>query len=168
MKKTLLFILISALILGTLCSCGTDVSEIVGYYGIQKNIYYDTLVDRAYNPDDGFTVLEKDGKTMLFINHVSISGETISNEIGTLKSFTLKKSNFDELIFGEAWQDGESAANIRKENKSSWKAENKSGDSYYILLQNDGGMMIACVKTKDGIKSCAYIRKMISGMVIPV
>ena len=159
MKKTLIFILISALILGTICSCGANSADITGVYKIEKNLYYATLVDKAYNPDDSFTIEAQDGKTVLFINHIGISGEKISDEIGVLKSFSLKKSNFDELIFGEAWQDGASAEGLRKANKASWKAEKKGGETFYIMLQNDGTVLLASVKTKDGASYCAYIRK---------
>lgn len=160
MKKALLFILISALCLGALCSCGADASEIEGLYKIQKNIYYASLVDRAYNPNDSYTVEEKDGKISLFINHVGIAGETISNEIGTLKSFTLKKSNFDEIIFGESWEDGTSEESLRKGNDSAWKV-NGEGETFYVMLQKDGTVLLASIKTKDGVKSCAYIRKIV-------
>ena len=160
MKKALLFILISALCLGALCSCGADASEVTGVYKIEKNLYYATLVDTAYNPNDSYTVEEKDGKISLFINHVGISGETISNEIGTLKSFTLKKSNFDEIIFGESWEDGTTEESLRKGNDSAWKV-NGEGETFYVMLQKDGTVLLASIKTKDGVKSCAYIRKIV-------
>ena len=117
-------------------------------------------MDTAYNPNDSYTVEEKDGKISLFINHVGISGETISNEIGTLKSFTLKKSNFDEIIFGESWEDGTSEESLRKGNDSAWKV-NGEGETFYVMLQKDGTVLIASIKTKDGVKSCAYIRKIV-------
>ncbi len=167
MKKALLFILISALCLGALCSCGADASEIEGLYKIQKNIYYASLVDRAYNNGDGYTVTKQNGKTVLFVNHTSISGEIITNEIGELKGFTLKKSNFDEIIFGESWEDGTSAESLRKANSSAWKV-NGEGEDFYVMLQKDGTVLLASIKTQDGVKSCAYIRKMYYIEAIPL
>ena len=160
MKKVLLFILVFVLVLGTLCSCGSDVSDIAGVYKIEKNLYYSTLVDKAYNYDDSYTIEEKDGKNILFINHLGVNGEKVESEIGELKGFSVKKSNFDELIFGESWEDGSSEERLRNANKSAWKAEGDS-ETFYVMLQEDGTVLIASIKTKDGVKSCAYIRKIV-------
>ena len=161
MKKALIFMLVLALCVGTLCSCGVDAAELAGAYRIEGNIYYATLVDKAYNPDDGYSIEEKDGKTVLSITHIGISNQAINEEIGALKSFSLSNSNFDKLIFGESWQDGASASAIRKANKAAWKAEKKGGEIFYVLLQDDGSTLIAAIKTKDGVKSCAYIRNIV-------
>ena len=159
MKKILAFILAFALCTLSLCSCSADAAEINGAYKIQENIYYASLVDSAYNPDDGYTVTEKDGKTLLLANHTSISGEAISTEIGELKSFSLKKSNFDDVIFGDAWQNGTSAEGLRKANKAAWKAEKKGEGTFYVLLQKDDTVLISFIEAKAGVKSCAYVRK---------
>ncbi len=159
MKKALVFILALTIFLGALCSCGADSADVAGVYKIEKNLYYATLVDKAYNSDDSFTIEEKDGKTVFITNHIGISGEKISDEIGELKSFSPKKSNFDEIIFGESWQDGASAESLRKNNKASWKAEKKGEETFYVMLQNDGTVLLASVKTKSGGAYCAYIRK---------
>jgi hypothetical protein len=159
MKKSLIFILVLALCLGTLCSCGVSIADIDGDYKIEKNIYYAMLADKAYNPDDGYSIEEKDGKTILFITHIGVYGETVKEEAGELKSFLLGKSSLDNLITGEAWQDGASASSLRKNNKAAWKTEKSGGEEFYVLLQDNGDVLVAQVKTKEGVKSCSYIRK---------
>lgn len=151
--------LVLVLCVGTLCSCGADAAELAGAYGIEENIYYATLVDKAYNPDDGYAIEKKDGKAVFSVTHVAIYRQAINEEIGELKSFSLSNSNFDKLTIGEAWQEGTSAAGIRKANKAAWKTEYKSGEAFYVLLQDDGSVLVAAIKTKEGAKYCAYIRK---------
>jgi hypothetical protein len=161
MKKILTFILVFALCLGALCSCGADVAEVAGTYKIEKNIYYATLVDKAYNTTDGYSIEQKDGKTVLFVSHVGISGEDIKSEAGELKAFSLSKSNFDDIIFGEAWDEGATESGLRKNNKAAWETSNKTGENFYVMLQKDGSVLISCIKSKEGVKSCAYIRKIV-------
>ena len=90
-NKTLIFILVLTLCLATLCSCNTDAADIAGDYKIENNVYYAMLADKAYNPDDGYSIEEKDGKVLLFITHIGVSGENVKEEAGELKSFWLKK-----------------------------------------------------------------------------
>ena len=161
MKKILTLILALVLCSCALCSCGANAAKITGAYKIENNLYYATLVDKAYNPDDGYSIEAKGGKTVLFLTHRGISNEMINDEIGELRAFMLSKSNFDDLCFGETWQDSESAKNLRKANKAAWKAEKKGGEAFYILFQREGDVLIAAIKTKEGVKSCAYIRKII-------
>jgi len=142
------------------CSCGNEgTQEIIGTYKIESNVYYSSLVNMAFNSTDKYEIEELDGEAKLSCAYLGVSGEEVSSEIGELEKISLKKSNFDKYIFGESWQDGASAENIRKNNKSSWKAEKKGGETVYILLQNDGTFFAVSIKTKDGLTSCAYIRK---------
>ena len=151
MKKIISFMLALAVCALTLCSCGgAKIDETHGVYRIEKNIYYYSLVDSAYNADDGYTVKESNGKTMLFRTHVGISGENTEEAIGVLKAFALKKSNFDKLVYGNYWQNGDNAESIRKANNGAWKAEKESGEIFYLLLQDDGTLLLACIKNKEG------------------
>jgi hypothetical protein len=160
MKKIISLILALSACMLALCSCGgAGISEMTGAYKIENNVFYYSVVDKAYNPEDGYTIKESDGKTALFRTYLGISGEKIEEEIGALKAFSLGKSNFDNLIYGDGWQNGDSAEGIRKANKSAWKAEKKDGEVFYILLQDNGEVLVSSVKTKEGFKHCAYIRK---------
>ena len=147
------------LCVGTLCSCGADVADVLGDYKIEKNIYYAALVDTMYNPGDGYSIAENDGKVVLSRTYHSIDGAEVSEELGELEKFSLKKGNFDELIFGNAWKDGASAENVRKGNKAAWKTEKNAEETVYVLLQKDESLLVASIKTKEGFTSCAYIRK---------
>ena len=160
MKKIISFVLALAICALALCSCGgAKIDEACGAYKIENNIFYYSLVDSAYNADDGYTVKESNGKTALFRTYVGISGEKVEEEIGVLKAFALKKANFDQIIYGNYWQGEYNAESIRKANNGAWKAEKESGEVFYLLIQDDGTALLACVKNKEGFKHCAYIRK---------
>lgn len=142
-----------------LCACGVSLDKMVGSYKIDETVYYAMLADTAYNPTEKYKVEKIDGKTKLMHNYIGISGEDVSVEVGELKKFSLKKNNFDNLIFGQAFDDGYSAESIRKNNKTAWKAEGKNGEKIYLLCQKDGEVLTVTIKTKEGVTACAHIRK---------
>ena len=161
MKKVLAIILSCILCIGTLASCGgASAQEMVGTYEIDGTVYYAMLLDSAFNPTDKFEISEEDGKVIVSHKYLGVSGEDVSAEIGELKKFSLKKDNFNKLIYGDAWEAGYSAESIRKNNKAAFKAENKGGEKVYILLQKDGMVLVANIKNKEGVTSCAYVRKL--------
>ena len=160
MKKIAAFLLLMALCVCVLCSCGgAGTEKIAGTYSVKENVYYSSLVNAAFNPTDKYTVEEADGEAKLLHECLGISGEEISAEIGELKKFSLKKSNFDELFFHGVWESGLSAESIRKSNDDAWKAEANKSETVYVLLQDDGTVVVVGMKTKDGYTSCAYIRE---------
>lgn len=161
MKKVLVFIFACMLCIVTLASCGgASVKDMLGTYKIDGTVYYAMLVDSAFNPTDKFEIAEEDGKVIVSHKYIGVSEEDVSAKIGELKKFSLKKSNFNEIIYGDEWSEGYSAEGIRKNNRSAFKAENKGGETVYILLQKDGTVLVASIKNKEGITSCAYVRKL--------
>jgi beta-lactamase regulating signal transducer with metallopeptidase domain len=62
-------------------------------------------------------------------------------EIGKLTEFTLTKNNFGNQFTHLFWEEGYSVKSILENNKRAWKTENEN-ESLYLLLQNDGEVLI--------------------------
>ena len=94
-----------------------------------------------------FMVSEQDLE-LLTTNDNSLSSAW--KRIDGLQRIALKKSNFDELFTAEIWEDGYSAAQIRKNNLNAFSANTLKGTWYYLLEQKNGDIYIA---QSDGVTS---------------
>ncbi len=64
-------------------------------------------------------------------------------DLGLLTEVSLTADNFDKLFFRDGWQDGQSAAAIRRDNARAWRVVQEDREHYYVLQQKNGDIYLA-------------------------
>lgn len=68
-----------------------------------------------------------------------------TKQIGQLVEFRLDENNFDNCISGASWTAiNTDAASIRSHTVKAWKCADDSGSLLYLLLQDNGDVILAC------------------------
>ncbi len=68
-----------------------------------------------------------------------------TKQIGQLVEFGLDENNFDNCISGASWTAmNTDAASIRSHTVRAWKCTDDSGSLFYLLLQDNGDVILAC------------------------
>lgn len=68
-----------------------------------------------------------------------------TKQIGQLAEFGLNENNFDNCISGASWTAmNTGAVSIRSHTVRAWKCTGDGGSLFYILLQDNGDVILAC------------------------
>jgi len=126
---------------------GTQYSFVGKYYSGEKivfdhgsfsSIFYTDGNIPSFNVTEGNFHLQTSD-----IRRPSYSSK-IFTDMGELKKFELKKSNFDDLLSNEVWEKGYSAKALRENNLNAFSiADYERNILYYLLEQKNGEIYIA-------------------------
>lgn len=64
-------------------------------------------------------------------------------QVGRLFPLQLTEENFDQIISGASWTANTNAQSLREHNAKAWKCEDLTGSTFYLLLQNNGNVLLA-------------------------